>query len=90
MDGRLKAALTSYLIREGVKPSRLGDIVSVEMNVFHAGNGDFEPCDVEPEIEIEYDRWTVDMTHSLRHVYTIAEDDLEDFLTFIANYRQES
>jgi len=91
MDGRLKAALTTYLIREGVKPSRLGNILSVGPNTYH--DMSYEPheadCDIEPEIEIEYDYWTDDMTHSLVHIYTVEEHDFEKFLTHLANYRQE-
>lgn len=92
MDGRLKAALTTYLIREGVKPSRLGDIVRVESNTYHDHPYDCreEDCDIEGEIEIEYDEWTADVTHSFRRIYTVNEDDFESFLAHLANYRQES
>lgn len=91
MDGRLKAALTTYLIQAGVKPARLGDIVRVEPYIYHdqGSYSDDEPCDYELEVEIEYDLWTDDATHSLRHIYTIEEGDFEEFLAYLANYRSE-
>lgn len=90
MDGRLKAALTKYLIVRGVKPRTLGDIVMVQTNTYH--DKSYEPhesdCDTEGEVEIWYDKWTEDATHSYQTIHTVGEDEFEDFLTFIANYGQ--
>lgn len=89
MDGRLKAALTTYLIREGVKPSRLGDITAVEAEPYHYRFESDPDCDLELEIQIYYDEWTQDMTHSSLSYHTVESEDLEEFLTHIANYGQE-
>lgn len=88
MDGRLKAAITTYLIREGVKPSRLGDIISVEMESdhYHAMHG----CDIELYARIYYDEWTQDMTHSGLSYHELDQEAFEGFLEHIANYGQES
>ncbi len=88
MDGRLKAALTAYLIREGVKPSRLGNIAAVEGYVYHYRT--LDDCEIYPEVRVYYDKWTEDMTHSTLDEHTIEPEDFEDFLTHLANYRQES
>lgn len=92
MDGRLKAALTTYLIDRGVKPRSLGNILRVEQNTFHDHPYDCreESCDIEPEIEIEYDHWVDDHTHSLRYIYTVEEHEFQRFLTHLANYGQEN
>lgn len=88
MDGRLKAAITTYLVREGVKPSRLGNIISVEMEPFHCRTWD--DCDIESYCKIYYDEWTSDMTHSRLTYHELDQESFEGFLEHIANYRQES